>query len=123
MRPINSLIDLAGYLLMLSGAMHIVTFAANGFTYGQQGLAPVGLLFIVLGYSLQRTEWRWLGYVAFLGVGIGVSFAIREFYISTTSPAWWYLLIIIVDIAAVATLFVFLWRSPKTADVPSRTEI
>ena len=110
-----SLIDVAGYLLMLSGAMHIIAFVIGGFAYGAGGLAPVGLLFIALGYALQRTEWRWLGYVTYLGVGIGVSIVMRQVFVSTTAPAWWYVLILAVDVAAVVALFWFLWRSPKPA--------
>ena len=113
-----SLIDVAGYLLILSGIMHVISFVIGGFSYNANGggLAPVGLLFIALGYALQRTEWRWLGYVTYLGVGIGVSLVMRQVFVSTTAPAWWYVLILAVDVAAVVALFWFLWRSPKQAD-------
>ena len=107
------LIDVAGYLLMLSGAMHLIAFALGGFSYGVLGLAPVGILFIALGYALQRTEWRWLGYIVYLGVGIGASFVMREIFISTGTPNWWYILMLLVDAAAVAALFLFLWRAPQ----------
>ena len=110
-----SLIDVAGYLLMLSGAMHVIAFVIGRFSENAGGLAPVGLLFIALGYALQRTEWRWLGYVTYLGVGIGVSIVMRQVFVSTTAPAWWYVLILAVDVAAVVALFWFLWRSPKPA--------
>ena len=112
MRLPTNLIDVAGYLLILSGVLHLIAFALGGFSYGVQGLLPVGTLFIVLGYLLQRTEWRWLGHIAYLGVGIGVSFVIREFFISTATPSWWYMIILVIDALAVFALFWFLWRNP-----------
>ena len=90
----------------------------------QSGSWPVAIIIFVasvavpllkiigLGYLLQRTEWRWLGHIAYLGVGIGVSFVIREFFISTATPSWWYMIILVIDALAVLALFWFLWRNP-----------
>ena len=111
-----SLIDIAGNLLMLSGAMHLIAFALGGFSYGIFGLAPIGVLFLVLGYLLKQTESRLIAYIVYLGVGIGASFVLREIFVSVTTPNWWYVLMLITDAAAVVALFWFLWRAPVRAE-------
>ena len=108
-----SLFDASGYLLMGCGAMHLGAFVLGGFSYGIAGLVPAGLLFIALGFAIHRTQWRWLGHVAFLALGLGASFVLREIYISTTAPSWWYGLMLAIQVIAIASLFLALWRNPK----------
>ncbi|KMW58803.1 hypothetical protein AIOL_003783 [Candidatus Rhodobacter oscarellae] len=113
MRGINSLVDVSGYLLMLSGLMHLVAFAWSGLSYGVYGFLPVGVALVVIGYALQRTEWRWLAWIAYLVIGIAVSFVIRDFYVTSGAPSWWFSAMLVVDALAVLVLFMFLWRSPR----------
>lgn len=111
MRETRSHLLIAGCLLMLTGVLHVIAFFIGGFGYGGKGLAPVGLLFIAMGFGLLR-GWRWLAYLTYLVVGIGVSFAVRDLFAATSVPDWWFLLIIAVDVAVVVVLFGFLWRRP-----------
>lgn len=115
MMPRNSMIPAAGLLLMLSGVLHILSFVMHGFTYGSGGLAPVGLIFLGLGWLLITRSWRWLAYIVYLSVGIGASFALREIFHQSGAHDIVYGLILVVDVLAVAVLFVALWRSPTPA--------
>lgn len=104
-----SLIQISGYLLILTGVLHILVFVLSGFTYGGMGLSPVGVLFLLLGFGLLQNR-RWLAWLVYLGVGIGVSYAIRGVFVPSVVPSWYFGLIVLVDIAAIVTLFVALWR-------------
>lgn len=112
MRNDLSLIRLTGYLLMLGGALRVTAFALSGFSHEGPGLAPVGLVFIAMGFGLLR-GWRWLAYLTYLVVGIGVSFVIRGFFWTPVVPGYWLALIIAVDIAVVLSLLVHLWKNPR----------
>ena len=110
-----TLIQAAAYLLMAAGFMHVVAFVLGGFSYGGQGLAPDGVLFIVVGYLLQR-EWRWLAYLTYIGVGIGVSFVIRDVFVAHSVPTWWTQSILVADAAVVVLLFLVLWKKPQNVN-------
>ena len=108
--------QIAAYLMMLTGGLHVVAFIIGGFSYGGGGLAPVGLLFIGIGFGLLQ-GWRWLAWITFLGVGFGVSFVIRDVFATPQVPSWWFAMIILVDFAALIALFAWLWRHPRQQEL------
>lgn len=115
MRDTDFLVRLAGSLLALAGVLHLVAYVLGGFGYGALGLAPAGLVFLAMGLGLSQGR-RWLAYLAFIAVGLAMSFVIRDVFVTPSVPSWCFMGIIAVDAAVIVALFVHLWRSPKPSD-------
>jgi len=111
---VPSSMKLAGELTILTGAMHLVGFVAGGFSWGWIGLFPAGLVFIALGALVTR-GYRLAGWLAWLGLGLGVSFLLVGLF-TAPLPVWAWWLMLLSQGAALLVLLVALWRGPPVGD-------
>jgi len=76
-------------------------------------LWTAGYLLILTGRGIVRCAGvRIVARLAYLGAGIGASFAIRDVFAARAVRAWWFFAILAVDIAVAVVLFACL-RGPS----------
>ncbi len=106
MRPIRRHYDIAGAFVMLSGLFHLPLFWLEGLSPRTKALFVIGILWIVMGLLLRRRH-RWLAYVAFIAMLIGVVASIASF----STGIWMWYLIFLMDLLAAIFLFRILWAN------------
>lgn len=104
-----------GVFLLISAALHIIAPVLSGFASASLMLAGVGIVYVILTAGLMRGM-RWVAYIVFLVMLIGLNGAISGYFAPGATPAWLYLGIIIANIACIVFLFGALWRA-----APART--
>jgi len=107
-RPGTTMVRMAGWLMLLGAATHLLTLAVGGIGHATTFLAGVGIVLAVLGIGLVR-PWRWLAALAFLAALAG---AVSGFGALRTSglPDWAVWPMVAVDGLAALVLFADLWR-------------
>ena len=98
----------------LSGVLHIAAPFLSGFSGFGLGLAGLGVTYLAMAYGLFQNM-RWVGYIAFLVMFIGLSAAIGNIWSAGPVPGWLFVAIAAANICAVVTLFIALWRAPPTS--------
>ncbi len=103
----------AGALFVaVSAVLHLIAPLVAGL----QGMAPmlavVGLVYLAVTWGLLQ-GWRWLAWVAFFVLMAGSIVALSNVWAGGPVPGWLWAGIVAADWAAVAGLFVALWRSPQ----------
>ncbi len=111
MKPIRRNYDIAGAFIMLSGLLYIPLFLLEGWSARTQGFLVFGLFFLVLGLLL-RGRRRWLAYIAYVLTLIAMLVTLIAMGTSSIG-AWWWMLIMILQVIGVFHLFRLLW-APKT---------
>ena len=98
----------AGVFAAASALLHVVAlvFGGNAMT-----LLIYAVLYAALAFGLLRGM-RWVGYIAFIVLFIGVSIALGGLWSTGPVPGWLFAAIAGFNLAAVLSLFVSLWRSP-----------
>lgn len=107
------LMTYAGVLMLVNAALHLLAVALGGFASDALRLAPVGMLYALIGWGLIRTV-ELLAYIAFLACLIGGLIAYISMY-SWSVPFWWVGLIILAHVSAAILLFLCIWRGEDTA--------
>lgn len=100
----------AAILLFLSAALHLPVLALAPQSYAPQAFVAT-VLWAAFGFGLLH-GFRWVAYLAFLGMLAGLVFALGA-AMSTfglTSVLFW--LIFVVDLVAALALFGLLWSRP-----------
>ncbi|MEL6573200.1 MAG: hypothetical protein AAFQ64_16175 [Pseudomonadota bacterium] len=94
----------------LSAALHLIAPFLGGFGGISPALAGLGIVYLVMAYGLYQNV-RWVGYVAFLAMFIGLSAAISNIWTPGPVPGWLFMAISAANVAAVIALFIALWQS------------
>ncbi len=100
-------------LIFISALLHFVALVLSGFSGIGLTLGVAGLIYVVFAYGLAKGL-RWLAYVAFVVVFIGLSAALSNIYASGPVPGWVFAAIAVADLLAVIVLFIALWRPAPT---------
>lgn len=111
---------LAGYLVFLSAALHLLAVLMAGFEADVLMLLTATIFYIVLGIGLLRGR-RAVGWLTFFTMIIGIAFATSDLLGVSHVPDWTMSGILLADLAALGVLFAVLWRDPKarnSATVP-----
>ena len=98
----------------LSGLVHLLALFVSGFASGALVLVPAGIVYLGFAYGLLQ-GWRWLAYVTFLIMLIGISATMTGIWAISPVPPWIYIAIALAHACAVVALFVALWRPRPTA--------
>lgn len=98
----------AGYLLLVSAALHVVGVALAGFSEAALLLAPVAV-YVVLFAGLARGM-MWVAWLAFVAMLVGSAGAIAELNVPSPLPAPVLWGILAADLAAAVLLFGAIWR-------------
>ncbi len=102
--------------VLVSALLHFLAPVLGGFDVRALSLMPVGALYLVVVYGLLR-GWRWLAYLAFLGLFVGGIMAMAYVWTPHPVPSWMFIAIIAADWCAALALFAALWRSaPSNPD-------
>ena len=99
-----------GIFLIISAALNILAPFVTGFASVALMMVPVGIAYLILAAGLMRAM-RWVAYIAFLVVLIGLSSGIAGYYGSGPVPGWVHLGIIIAHVLGALFLFLALWRA------------
>lgn len=101
--------QLAGYFILLSAALHVLGVAFAGFVSGSLFLLGPAALYVLLYAGLVRDMmWvAWIAFVAMLGGPIG---ALSELYAGSPVPSWVFGGIFGADLCAAVLLFGAIWR-------------
>jgi hypothetical protein len=109
----------ANIFLLISAMLHFVGAVLGGFGSDALALIPFGIVYAVLALGLAR-GWRWLGYVSFFALMIGVMLALDLVWAVGSVPGWIFVVIIVANILGALALFVALWQHPPEADLTPR---
>lgn len=104
---------LAAAFLALSGLLHLLLAPASGFSTGALLMFPVGPAYILMAEGLRR-GWRWLAYVVFATLVVGVNVAYAAIGGEGATGMIW-IAILLADLVCAASLFVALWRAQDAA--------
>ncbi|MBT0958063.1 hypothetical protein IV417_11755 [Alphaproteobacteria bacterium KMM 3653] len=96
------------FFVALSGVLHLLSPILGGFGPQMLGLAAIGVLYLLFGFGLMQ-GWRWLAYLLFLWMLVGVSVSIALIW-NGALPAWLPTGFAMADGAAALALFLALWR-------------
>jgi len=103
---------LASLTLFISALVHFATTVLGSFSSSVLIYAPFGVFFILLAVALFRQK-RWAAWLSFLFLLMGISVAIAGLN-SYTVPNTFYYTMLALNITALLTLFVTLWRHGHT---------
>lgn len=98
----------------LSGLLHLIAPVVSGFASESWILVAFGAVFFVIVYGLSQ-GWRWLAWIAFFWVFVGVIGALLRIWTPGPVPGWLFLAILIANVLALLGLFLALWRSPPSS--------
>lgn len=107
----NGVMRWAANFAGLSAVLHVLALPISGFSTEAWQILPVGMLYAGFAYCVMKGS-RWLSYLAFFGLMIGVSFAISHIWAVSDVPGWLYAGIASANLIAVAALFAGLWKAP-----------
>jgi len=110
MNPIRRNYDFAGAFVMLSGLLHLPLGLLEGWTPRTKVFLVYGLVFLVMGLVL-RKRYRWLAYVAYVLLLIGMLVTLVSMGTSNLG-IWYWMIIMALQAIAVYKLFRILW-APK----------
>ncbi|WP_333714201.1 hypothetical protein [Yoonia sp.] len=101
--------QLAGYFILVSAALHVAGVAVAGFAAGSLVLLVPAALYVLFYAGLaRRLIWvAWIAFIAMLGGSMG---AISELYAASPVPDWVFAGILGADICAAILLFGAIWR-------------
>jgi hypothetical protein len=99
------------YFTALSAGIHLLALPVSRFSADALILLPFALVYAGFAYGLFR-GWRWLAYVVFIVLLVGISLAIARIWANGDVPRWIYMGIAGANILSVTTLFVALWKQP-----------
>lgn len=108
-------LTLAVIFMLLAGALYLLAPVLSGFTSEGLSLIPFGIIFLALGYLLNR-KYRWLAWITFFVALSGGIIAIDAALGMPDIPGWLYGLIALVDWIAALMLFGFLWHAKPATD-------
>ena len=107
MRFDGSLMSLAAASLLVSALMHLIVPVLSGFAPGTAILLVFAALYVVVAGGLLQKR-RWLAWLTFLWMIVGMSAAIAG---AINGPvAWAYAIMAVANIATFLLLFLALWR-------------
>jgi hypothetical protein len=108
--------QLAGYFILISAALHVAGVALAGFAGDTLFLLGPAALYAMLYAGLARgMMWvAWIAFVAMLGGSMG---AISELFAVSPVPAWVFAGILGTDICAAILLFGAIWRGRPSRGV------
>ncbi len=95
----------------LSAGFHLLAFPVSGFSADALILLPFALVYAGFAYGLFR-GWRWLAYVVFIVLLVGISLAIAGIWANGVVPGWIYMGIAGANMLSVTALFIALWKQP-----------
>ena len=104
------------YFTALSAGLHLLALPVSRFSADALILLPFALVYAGFAYGLFR-GWRWLAYVVFIVLLVGISLAIARIWANGDVPRWIYMGIAGANILSVTTLFVALWKQPDVSVV------
>ncbi len=104
----------AAIFAAISALLHLLGLLISFVSASAVWLAPFGLIYAGFAYGLLQ-GWRWLGYVAFVVLLIGTSVAIGNIWALGAVPGWLFGAIAVINLLAVASLFIALWKAPEPA--------
>jgi hypothetical protein len=99
------------YFTALSAGLHLLALPVSRFSADALILLPFALVYAGFAYGLFR-GWRWVAYVVFIVLLVGISLAIARIWANGDVPRWIYMGIAGANILSVTTLFVALWKQP-----------
>lgn len=105
----------AGVFVAISAALHVVAVVVGGFANGVQMLTTA-VLYGLFAFGLMNGK-RWVGYIAFVVVFMGLSAAIAGIWSTGPIPGWAFSAIAAANLLTVLCLFIALWR-PAPQDMP-----
>ncbi len=107
----------AATTVVLSGVMHAVAVVLGGFAPDLLPLLVISLLYLLFAYGLVKQK-RWVAWIVFICMLIGLAGALMETNNGSLPPNWVYYSIAILDAVAALTLFCILWKSKKMEPMP-----
>lgn len=105
----RNLLRAAGLILLLSAALHVLSFVVAGITPDAAALIAPGILFALLAVGLVA-GWQWLAGPSFVLALVGLWIALWLYLGPSTVPPWWSGLLIALNMLVAATLFLHIWR-------------
>ncbi len=106
----SSALRLAAIALIVSAAFHLIAPIFGGIVSQTLQLFFVGIVYLLGALGLLR-GWRWLGYVMFLILIVGMAVSLYTSFAPAPLPRWLYLGIFGADLVAWLGLFVYLWKN------------
>ena len=96
----------------LSAGLHLFSLIVGGLSAETFSLALTGRVYAGFAYGLLM-GWRWLAYVVFIVLLVGISLAASNIWAFGTVPGWLFAAIAVANLLAAATLFGALWKTPN----------
>lgn len=103
---------LAGFVILLSAALHVVGVAMAGFAPSTLFLLVPAAVYVLFFLGLSRGK-MWVAWLAFIAMLIGVSGAMSELFGASLVPDWVFWGIIAADGVAAILLFGAIWAGRK----------
>lgn len=110
----NGAMRWAANFAALSALLYLLALAVSSFSAEAIGRLPFALFFAGVAFGMFK-GWRWLAYVAFIGMFVSAILAISNIWTLGAVPGWLYATIASVNLVAVAALFIALWKAPEAA--------
>ena len=105
--------QIAGLLMLLNAALHIVGYPVSGFSADAIKFVIVGVVYGLVGLGLMRGM-RWLAFLMFVLALIGGNIAFMSMG-SPPLPSWLSGSIALNDLVVAIVLFGVLWNAPRRA--------
>ena len=107
----------AGYVLLISAALHVAGVVLSGFHAGTLILLGPALLYLLFYAGLARGM-MWAAWVALIAMLIGAAGSLSEVFGTMPVPTWVFLAIFAADILAACFLFGVIWQGPRRSEAP-----
>lgn len=114
MAQLNGAMRWGANFTALSAALHLLALPVSGFSAEAMPLLPFAMVYAAFAYGLYR-GWRWVGYITFLVLLIGISLALSRIWAYGDVPGWTFASIAAANVLAVVCLLGALWRAPEVA--------
>lgn len=101
---------LGGYGVGASAVLHLAAPLVGGVSSQALTLVPIGVVYLAVVAGLMR-GFRWLAYLAFLGMLAGAIIALSAVWDISPVPGWWMGLIAGMNGCAALLLMAALWRA------------
>ena len=99
--------------VLLSAILHLIAPILSLFAGLGPMLAVIGLVYLAFAYGLSHGM-RWLAYIVFVVMFVGLSAAISNIWANGPVPGWLFVGFVFTNSLAILALFLALWKSPET---------
>lgn len=102
----------AGYILLLSAALHVLAVVLAAFSPDAVILLVPAVLYLLLAAGLSRGM-LWVAWISFICMIVGAAGALSAMFGAWPVPVWVFASIFVADLAAAVLLFGTIWSGSK----------